>query len=126
MHPDVKILFDNQKALHMTLDNSIELDDAEPIGLDSGILKVNPDCEFYFYIQTMAGKTITIAANRSTTISDMLMYIEAFEDPPSEMVYPYFLGKQLQRKHTLHDCGIVENSVVHLLPKGMAKYTRFT
>ena len=69
------------------------------------------------FVQTSAGKTITLNVQSNHSIKTLKSLIERKERIPSDQQYLIFAGNELKDSGTLHDYGIRKESTLHLILK---------
>lgn len=67
------------------------------------------------FVHTMAGKTTSLAADATDTIAKVKMQVYALEDVAPEQQRLYFAARSLNDGQTLAECGIKEDSTLHLI-----------
>ncbi|XP_074284557.1 ubiquitin-ribosomal protein eL40 fusion protein-like [Silene latifolia] len=76
------------------------------------------------FVKTVAGRTITLDVESTDTIEDVVNKIQENEGIPSYQNCLILDGKRLQNSHTLANCGIKNESKLHLewLRSGGSQY----
>ncbi|XP_074281079.1 ubiquitin-ribosomal protein eL40 fusion protein-like [Silene latifolia] len=66
------------------------------------------------FVKTVAARTITLDVESTDTIEDVGKKIQKSEGIPSNQNCLIFDGKRLKNSHTLANCGIQNESILHL------------
>ncbi|XP_074284468.1 ubiquitin-ribosomal protein eL40 fusion protein-like [Silene latifolia] len=66
------------------------------------------------FVKTVAGRTIPLDVESTDTIEDVGKKIQKSEGIPSNQNCLIFDGKRLKNSHTLANCGIQNESILHL------------
>ena len=67
------------------------------------------------FVKPFTGNTITLDLGAAVTVEDMKAKLLAQEGIPLEQQWLSFGGKRLENGHTLHEYGIQQDSIIHLI-----------
>ncbi len=67
------------------------------------------------YIKTLTGMTITLYTSSHDTVADLVKQIEDLEGIPTDQQRIIFAGQQLEHTRMLEECGITNDTTLHLV-----------
>eukprot|EP00003_Mantamonas_plastica_P008070 TRINITY_DN1696_c0_g1_i2.p1 TRINITY_DN1696_c0_g1~~TRINITY_DN1696_c0_g1_i2.p1 ORF type:complete len:104 (+),score=37.92 TRINITY_DN1696_c0_g1_i2:218-529(+) len=70
---------------------------------------------FQIYHKNISGKTITLAVNGSSTISDIKEIVHSNEGISPDKIKVIYAGKLMEDDSTLDECNIQKESTIHLV-----------
>ncbi len=71
----------------------------------------------YFFVKNLTGKNLSFVMSLDATIGELAVAVQRRDGIAAHQQRILFSGKQLPFEDTLHDCGVTNNSFLHLVSR---------